>query len=98
MQRALQDKPSTSRDVSITIGDERWRLYVYGVTRVGRELFIQTALFGPRTCTAVVRVAARKTRREAAREVISLICDWLTSGDASDHVFLESPAVAAASC
>ena len=95
MQRALA--PESDHQLSMTVGGNVWRMYVYGVTRVGRELFIQAALFGPRTCTAIVRVTARRTRRQAAHEALALITDWLESGDPRDHVFLES-ADALAAC
>ncbi len=98
MQRALQDATAGDRQVAITAAGAVWQLYVYGVTRVGHELFIQTALFGPRTCTAVVRVGARRTRAEASREVVRLITDWLTSGDERDHAFLEAADPALVAC
>ncbi len=98
MQRELQHASDPQRSVSLTVGSSVWQMYVYGVTRVGRELFIQAALFGPRTCTAVVHVAARRTRRDASREVLRLITGWLASGDLRDHVFLESPDAAFAAC
>lgn len=90
MQRTLEEAADSGHELSMTIGDTVWRMYVYGVTRVGRELFIQTALFGPRTCTAVVHVTTQRTRRQAAREVLDLIAEWLASGDSRDHVFLEA--------
>ena len=99
MQRSLHDATAAqTQSVSLAIGEDVWRLYVYGVTRVGPELFIQTALFGPRTCTAVVRVPARRTRRETAREVVALIREWLSSGDQGDHAFLEPDGAAMSAC
>lgn len=94
MQRTLEPQPG--QELSMTVGGNVWRMYVYGVTRVGRELFIQAAFFGPRTRTAVVHVAGQPTRRQAAREVLELVFTWLASDDPRDHAFLET--VPAAAC
>jgi hypothetical protein len=99
MQRDLREHVSGSlRNLSLAVGPDVWQLYVYGVTRVGRELFIQTALLGPRTCTATVRVTAGVPPRQTARQVLELIREWILSGDECDHVFLEAADSALATC
>ncbi len=98
MQRALEAIDPSEQQLSLTVGEDTWRMYIYGVTRVGHELFIQTALFGPRMCTAVVRVTARRTCRDTAREIVELITDWLSTGDRRSHVFLESATAMAPAC
>jgi hypothetical protein len=99
MQTDLREHLSTSvRQVSMAVGDNVWRLHVYGVTRVGPALFIQTALVGPRNCTAVVRVVAGSDPRQAARQALQLIRQWLVSGDESDHAFLEPAEPALVAC
>ena len=80
---------------SIIVNDNIWDLYVFGVTRVQRDWWVQIAAVGPRSCTVTVRVDAAKGRAAAAHEIVRLVRDWLLDGDASDHAFLEHPALEA---
>ena len=63
--------------LSIVVNDETWDLYVFGVTRVQRDWWVQIAVVGPRACTVTVRVDAASGRGAAAHEIITLVSDWL---------------------
>jgi hypothetical protein len=75
--------------LSIVVNHETWDLYVFGVTRVQRDWWVQIAVVGPRACTVTVRVDAAKGRGAAAHQIIRLVGEWLLEDDASDHVLLE---------
>src|SRR5436309_12003544 len=75
--------------LSIVVADEIWDLYVFGVTRVQRDWWVQMAVVGPRPCTVTVRVDAANGRDPAARQIIRLVTDWLLTGETSDHALLE---------
>lgn len=81
--------------LSIVVGDDIWDLYVFGVTRVQRDWWVQIAVVGPRACTVTVRVDSAGGRAAAAREIIRLVSDWLQGADTSDHAYLEHPALEA---
>ena len=38
--------------LSIVVGGDVWDLYVFGVTRVQRDWWVQIAVVGPRACTS----------------------------------------------
>ena len=93
MRMDLAEQLSVSTpQIALTVGAETWRVYVFGVTRVARDLFFQLALVGTRFCTATVRIEAARDRHVAAREVIALLRGWLSSSDSATHIFLESSA------
>ena len=81
--------------LSIVVGSNVWDLYVFGVTRVQKDWWVQMAAVGPRACTVTVRVDASDGRGAAAHEIIRLVTDWLRQGDASDRAFLEYPVLEA---
>ena len=81
--------------LSIVVGSDVWDLYVFGVTRVQKDWWVQMAAVGPRACTLTVRVDASDGRGAAAHEIIRLVTDWLRQDDASDRAFLEYPALEA---
>jgi hypothetical protein len=81
--------------LTIMVGSEVWDLYVFGVTKVARDWWVQIALVGPRSCTVTVRVASTNGRGAAAHEIITLVTRWLLENDASDHAFLEQAALEA---
>jgi hypothetical protein len=83
--------------MSLPIGAERWDLYVFGVTRVHRDWFVQLAAVGPRSCTATVRVTSDGDRVRAAKQVLELVRVWLLDEDADGHAFLEEGLPGAAS-
>jgi hypothetical protein len=80
---------TTHEPLSIVVGGDIWDLYVFGVTRVERDWWVQIAVVGPRSCTVTVRVDAANGRGAAAHEIIRLVTGWLLEDDASDHAFLE---------
>jgi hypothetical protein len=80
---------STHEPLSIVAGGDIWDLYVFGVTRVERDWWVQIAVVGPRSCTVTVRVDAANGRGAAAHEIIRLVTDWLLEDETSDHAFLE---------
>lgn len=73
---------------TLTIGPDSWSLYIFAITRIGRYLFIQMTLLGPRECTVTVRTPDVQ-RGVTARQILNAVCDWLLSGDRSDRAFLE---------
>ena len=75
--------------LSIVVNDDTWDLYVFGVTRVQRDWWVQIAVVGPRACTVTVRVACTSGRGAAAHEIVRLVAEWLLEDDASDHAYLE---------
>jgi hypothetical protein len=75
--------------LSIIVNDDTWDLYVFGVTRVQHDWWVQIAVVGPRVCTVTVRVDAARGRGAAAHEIIKLVTEWLLEDDASGHAFLE---------
>jgi hypothetical protein len=81
--------------LSILVGSDIWDLYVFGVTRVQHDWWVQIALVGPRSCTVTVRVDSTKGRAAAAHEIVRLVKDWLLESDGCDHAFLEHPALIA---
>jgi len=81
--------------LSIIVGSDIWDLYVFGVTRVQRDWWVQIALVGPRSCTVTVRVDSARGRASAAHEIVKLVREWLLAGDVTDHAFLEHPGVEA---
>ena len=81
--------------LSIVVGDDVWDLYVFGVTRVQRDWWVQIAVVGPRACTVTVRVGAAAGRAAAAREIIRLVSGWLREDETSDHAYLEHPSLEA---
>ena len=84
--------------LSIALGEDTWDLYVFDVTRVQRDWFVQMAIVGPRVCIVTVRVDGSRGRTSAAQEIIGLVREWLVENDLSDHAFLEHPAVIARAC
>jgi hypothetical protein len=84
--------------LSIALGEDTWDLYVFDVTRVQRDWFVQMAIVGPRVCIVTVRVDGSHGRAAAAQEIIGLVRDWLLDNDLSDHAFLEHPAIIARAC
>jgi len=86
---------STPEPLSIFVGDDIWDLYVFGVTRVARDWWVQIAVVGPRSCTVTVRVDAANGRGAAAHQIIKLVSDWLIADETADHVLLEHPSLAA---
>ena len=81
--------------LSIVVNDDIWDLYVYGVTRVQSDWWVQMAVVGPRSCTVTVRVNSAGGRASAAHEIIRLVTDWLIDDDISDHAYLEYAALEA---
>jgi hypothetical protein len=75
--------------LSILVGTEVWDLYVFGVTKIARDWWVQIAMVGPRSCTVTVRVAAANGRGAAAHQIIALIREWLLEDGTSEHAFLE---------
>ena len=77
--------------LSIVVGCDTWDLYVFGVTRVQRDWWVQIAVVGPRACTVTVRVDSAGGRAAAAREIVKLVKAWLREDGGCDHAFLEHP-------
>ena len=86
---------SAHEPLSIVVGDDMWDLYVFGVTRVQHDWWVQIAVVGPRSCTVTVRVDSANGRSAAAHEIITLVRSWLLEDEVSDHAFLEHPSVEA---
>ena len=76
---------------TVTVGDIRWSLYVFGVSRVGGDRFVQMAVNGPRNCTVTVRARAPIGNRLTARRVLAVVREWIIADDGSTHAYLELP-------
>jgi hypothetical protein len=74
----------------ILTGDDRWRVFVYAVSRVGSDMFIQMAATGPRACTVTVRAPAPIGNQATARRVLAAVREWLAADDRRDQVYLET--------
>ena len=81
--------------LSIVVGQDVWDLYVYSVTRIERDWFVQMAVVGPRVCTLNVRVDSGRGRGMAAREILRLVRAWILEDDTSGRVYLEHKAIRA---
>jgi hypothetical protein len=81
--------------LAVVVNDEIWDLYVFGVTRIQRDWWVQIVVVGSRVCTVTVRVDSACGRGAAAHEIIRLVTAWLRDGDLSEHAFLEHPNVEA---
>lgn len=88
----------TATHVSLTVGPHLWDVYVFAVTRVQRDWFVELAAVGPRACTATVRVTSSGDRVMVAKQVLDLVRGWLLETDGVDHVFLEDAQPVAAAC
>ena len=80
---------------ALSIGSEHWDLFIFGITRVGLDAFIQLTLLGPRECTVTVRAPSVMVQEITVRQILDLISGWLLSGDRKAHGYLELPATAA---
>ena len=80
---------ATSPHATLTVGDVRWSIYVFGVSRVGADTFVQMLLIGPRICTVTVRARAPLGNRATARRVLTVVRQWIVSEDSSDQAYLE---------
>ncbi len=76
---------------TFTAGSERWRLYVFGVSRPGRDWLIDLAVVGPRTCTVSVRARMGTSCAVTAERVVDAVRGWLMSGNADEHAMLDLP-------
>src|SRR6476646_8316322 len=77
--------------VSIEVGSDDWDIYIVGVSRIGRDSFVQMALVGPRFCTVMARVPGAHDPDRKARELITLVLRWLGSETEETQAFLEWP-------
>jgi hypothetical protein len=76
---------------TVTVGDVRWNLYVFGVSRVGGDMFVQMAVIGPRKCTVTVRARAPIGNSLTARRVLAVVREWIIADDGCTHAYLELP-------
>jgi hypothetical protein len=74
---------------TLMVGDIQWKIFVFGVSRIGPDLFVQMALVGPRTCTVTVRARAPLGNPATARRVLVVVRQWIISNDPSDQAYLE---------
>jgi hypothetical protein len=79
----------TTAHATVVVAGQPWRLYVFGVSRVGANTFVQIALIGTRNCTVTVRARGPIGNALAARRVLAVVRDWLQSGDADDQAYLD---------
>ena len=86
---------TTHEPLSIIVNDDVWDLYVYGVTRVQSDWWVQMAVVGSRACTVTVRINSAAGRGAAAHDIVRLVTEWLMEDETSDHAFLEHPALQA---
>jgi len=81
--------PEGRPHASLRIGDDCWRLYVSGATRVDDDAFFQVTLLGPRTVLLTVRTSGTLVPGVTGRRLLDAVCDWLLSGDPRDHAYLD---------
>jgi hypothetical protein len=94
---ATRELRANHEPLSIVVDRDIWDLYVFGVTRVQHDWWVQLAVVGPRACEVTVRIAGVNDRAAAAHEIVALVTQWLRDDGTSDHVFLErSPALSEA--
>lgn len=86
LARMLTTSPAHA---TMIVGDIRWNLYVFGVSRIGHDMFVQMALIGPRNCTLTVRARAPIGNRATARQVLAVVREWIIAGDLRDQAYLE---------
>jgi hypothetical protein len=98
MRKEVEGEGTSLQPLPIAIGKDTWDVYVFGVTRVQHDWFVQMAIVGPRACMATARVDASGGRAAAAREIIRLVREWLLDDDLSDHAFLEREVTMARAC
>jgi hypothetical protein len=79
---------------SLSVRSESWDLYVFGVTPVGRDMFLQIAAVGPRVCTLTVRAPAPIGNVATARRILAIVHDWILANCDSDQAYLELPRIA----
>lgn len=79
----------TPPHATMLVDDVRWNLYVFGVSRVGHDMFVQMALTGARNCTLTVRARAPLGNPATARRVLAVVRQWIVSDDCSDQAYLE---------
>jgi len=82
--------------LSLAVDGDDWELYVLGLSRIGRDSFVQMALVGPRFCTVMARVPAAQDSDAKARTLIALVLRWLGTETRATQAFLESPECATA--
>jgi hypothetical protein len=88
--------PPAVGHAALSIGSEHWDLFIFGITRVGHDAFIQLTLLGPRECTVTVRAPSGMVREITVRQILDLVSGWLLSGERKAHAYLELPAAAGA--
>jgi hypothetical protein len=79
---------------SLSVGSDSWDLYVFGVSSVGRDMFLQIAAVGPRVCTLTVRAPAPIGNVATARRILAIVHDWIITNGDSDQAYLELPQIA----
>jgi len=89
---------STPAHASLHVGADLWRMYIFGLTRVGRDIFMQVALIGPRICTVTVRAVAPIGNPATARRVLNAVHEWLQAGGDGDQAYLELTDAPAPAC
>lgn len=80
---------SSPAHATLTVGDIRWNIYVFGVSRIGGDMFVQMALSGPRDCTVTVRARAPIGNPATARRVLAVVREWILAGEFQDQAYLE---------
>jgi hypothetical protein len=79
---------------SLSADSESWDLYVFGVTSVGHDMFLQIAVVGPRVCTLTVRAPAPIGNVATARRILAIVHDWIVANRDVDQAYLELPRIA----
>jgi hypothetical protein len=90
-QELAQILQGAAAHATVTVGEVRWNLYIFGVSRIGGDMFVQMAVIGPRNCTVTVRARAPIGNRLTARRVLAVVREWIIADDGSNQAFLELP-------
>lgn len=84
---------AAERHTSIALGSDVWNLYMRGVVRISRDLFIQVAVLGPRVCTVTIRTRDVMVPGVTGQRLLDAIAEWLLSGGSGDHGYIELPEI-----
>ena len=76
-------------DVCLAVKGDRWRVYMQGARRIGRDWFVQVLTLGPRARTFTIRVTTLPYEIATVKRILAVVSDCLHTGDDRGHVYLE---------
>jgi hypothetical protein len=76
---------------TLTAGHERWEVYFVEVRRTDRDWVVDCIAIGPRAVHATIRCRSEINHYQTAHRVMSVLRNWLATGDCQDAAYLEVP-------